>query len=218
LIKDLGRPERFLYTLLRPQWRSWLTRGSYIITVFGAILTAWWLAFFLRQFSILPIIEWLGVIPAILTAVYTAFLFAQAKGRDFWQSPVLGLHMLVHSLIAGSAMLMVSDIYFEWGQTWMAYLRAPAFLFIVVSLILLTFELWTTHSTDDAHTVAKMITHGQFSRQFWLGMVLVGHVLPLFLIAYGQRFSTILAGVLILAGMYIGERIWVRAPQLIPLS
>jgi hypothetical protein len=115
-------------------------------------------------------------------------------------------------------MLMVSDIYFEWGQTWTAYLRAPAFLFLVVSLILLTFELWTTHATDDAHTVAKMITRGQFSRQFWLGMVLVGHMLPLFLIAYGGRFTSILAGVLILAGMYVGERIWVRAPQLIPLS
>src|SRR5829696_1491216 len=103
LIKDLGRPERFIYTLLRPQWRSWLTRGSYIITVFGAILTAWWVGFFLKQFSILPIIELLGIVPAILTAVYTAFLFAQAKGRDFWQSPVLGLHMIVHSFIAGAA-------------------------------------------------------------------------------------------------------------------
>jgi len=26
------------------------------------------------------------------------------------------------------------------------------------------------------------------------------------------------AGILILAGMYIGERIWVKAPQMIPLS
>ncbi|HUS00017.1 MAG TPA: 4Fe-4S dicluster domain-containing protein, partial [Pyrinomonadaceae bacterium] len=71
LVMDLGRPERFIYTLLRPQWRSWLTRGSYIITIFGAILTAWWAAFFMKQFSILPTIESLGIIPAILTAVYT---------------------------------------------------------------------------------------------------------------------------------------------------
>jgi Fe-S-cluster-containing dehydrogenase component/formate-dependent nitrite reductase membrane component NrfD len=218
LIKDLGRPERFIYTLLRPQWRSWLTRGSYIITAFGAILTAWWVAFFLRQFSILPIIEWLGVLPAVFTAVYTAFLFAQAKGRDFWQSPVLGLHMLVHSISAGAAVFLVSDLYFDWGSTWLTSFKSFAFLMLIVSLILLVFELWTTHATEDAHTVAKMITRGRFSLHFWLGMVIVGHLLPILLIVFGGDTGAVLAGALILVGMYVGEHIWVKAPQLVPLS
>jgi formate-dependent nitrite reductase membrane component NrfD len=218
LIKDLGRPERFIYTLLRPQWRSWLTRGSYIITVFGGILTAWWAAFFLGYFKWLPTIELLGIIPAILTAVYTAFLFAQAKGRDFWQSPVLGLHMIVHSVAAGAAAFLVSHIYFDWGSTWLSSFKAIAFLMLVISLMLLVFELWTTHSTEDAHKVARMITRGQFSRAFWFGMVLAGHVAPLFLLVYGGEVGAILAGMLMLTGIYIGEHIWVKAPQLVPLS
>jgi Fe-S-cluster-containing dehydrogenase component/formate-dependent nitrite reductase membrane component NrfD len=218
LIKDLGRPERFIYTLLRPQWRSWLTRGSYIITVFGGILTAWWAAFFLGYFNWLSAIELLGVIPAILTAVYTAFLFAQAKGRDFWQSPVLGLHMIVHSVVAGAAAFLVSHIYFDWGSTWLSSFKAIGFLMLVISLILLVFELWTTHSTEDAHKVARMITRGQFSRAFWFGMVLAGHIAPLFLIVYGGEVGAILAGMLMLTGFYIGEHIWVKAPQLIALS
>jgi Fe-S-cluster-containing dehydrogenase component/formate-dependent nitrite reductase membrane component NrfD len=219
LVKDLGRPERFIYTLLRPQWRSWLTRGSYIITVFGAILTTWWVAFFLGAFTWLPMIEWLGVIPAALTAVYTAFLFAQAKGRDFWQSPVLGLHMLVHSVIAGAAALMISDVYFDWNQSFVGSIKSVAFLMLVVSLLLLTFELWTTHATDDAHAVAKMITRGQFSRAFWLGTIVVGHLVPMFLILRGgDGIAVVVAGVLILVGMYIAEHIWVKAPQLVPLS
>jgi Fe-S-cluster-containing dehydrogenase component/formate-dependent nitrite reductase membrane component NrfD len=218
LIKDLGRPERFIYTLLRPQWRSWLTRGAYIITVFGAILTAWWAAFFLGYFNVLPTIELLGIVPAILTAAYTAFLFAQAKGRDFWQSPVLGLHMLAHSVVAGAAAFLVSHIYFDWASTWLSTFKAVGFLMLVVSLILLAFELWTTHSTEDAHKVARMITRGQFSRAFWLGMVLAGHVVPLFLLVYGVDAGAVLAGVLMLAGIYIGEHIWVKAPQLVPLS
>jgi formate-dependent nitrite reductase membrane component NrfD len=89
---------------------------------------------------------------------------------------------------------------------------------IVIHLITLAIELVTTHSTNDAHEVAKMITRGQFSRSFWLGMVLVGNVLPLLLLFTGGSFSFALAGILILAGMYIGERIWVKAPQLVPLS
>ena len=186
--------------------------------MFGAILTAWWIAFFLGYFSVLPTIELLGIVPAILTAVYTAFLFAQAKGRDFWQSPVLGLHMLAHSVIAGAAAFLISHIYFGWSPTWLSSFKTLGFLMLVVSLILLTFELWTTHATDDAHTVAKMITRGQFALPFWLGMVVGGHVLPLLLLVYGGDFGAMLAGALMLAGIYIGEHIWVKAPQLVPLS
>jgi len=78
--------------------------------------------------------------------------------------------------------------------------------------------LTTTHATDDAHAVAKMIIRGRFSYQFWLGMVLVGNLVPLLLLMTGQAGSSALAGFLILIGMFIGERIWVKAPQLIPLS
>ena len=39
LVKDLDKPTRFAYVLLRPQWRSWLVRGAYAITLFGAFLT-----------------------------------------------------------------------------------------------------------------------------------------------------------------------------------
>ncbi|MBK6770391.1 MAG: polysulfide reductase NrfD [Ardenticatenales bacterium] len=36
LVADLDRPERFLRILTRPQWRSWLTRGAFILMGFGA--------------------------------------------------------------------------------------------------------------------------------------------------------------------------------------
>jgi len=49
-------------------------------------------------------------------------------------------------------------------------------------------------------------------------MVLVGNLLPLLFLLTGQAGSLALAGVMILIGMYIGERIWVKAPQMIPLS
>ena len=57
---------------------------------------------------VLKIIEPIGLVLALLTAVYTAFLFAQAKGRDFWQSPMLGLHMILHSIMAGLAIFLIA--------------------------------------------------------------------------------------------------------------
>src|SRR5688572_635139 len=218
LIMDLGRPDRFLYVLLRPQWRSWLTRGAYIITIYGGLLTAWLGASYFGYRTALSFIEPLAIVFALLSAVYTAFLFAQAKGRDFWQSPMLGLHMIVHSLMAGFAVFLIASVWLSVSVEFVMALTFLTFATLVVHLITLAIEMTTTHTTDDAHAVAKMITSGQFSRAFWLGMILIGNVLPMFLLLTGSEFGFALAGILILAGLYIGERIWVKAPQLVPLS
>jgi formate-dependent nitrite reductase membrane component NrfD len=220
LIKDLGRPERFIYTLLRPQWRSWLTRGSYIITAYGLVLTAWWAAVLLKQFHWLNLIEWLGLVPALMTAVYTAFLFAQAKGRDFWQSPMLSIHMVLHSLIAGGAAIMISDVWFDWNKAWTGPTKALTGLFIILNLLTIAIELTTTHATNDAATVAKMITRGRFALPFWLGTIVIGNILPLaiMLLFTVSGPAAAAVGVMILVGLYFGEHIWVKAPQLIPLS
>jgi formate-dependent nitrite reductase membrane component NrfD len=155
---------------------------------------------------------------ALLSAIYTAFLLAQAKGRDFWQSPMLGLHMIIHSLMAGFAVFLIASLYVSVNVGFMLALTFLSVATLVVHLITIAIELMTTHSTDDAHAVAKMIASGEFSRQFWFGMILAGNVLPIFLLLTGGGFGFAPAGVLILAGLYIGERIWVKAPQLIPLS
>lgn len=218
LIKDLGKPERFLYVLLRPQWKSWLVRGAYFITVYGLILSFWWAAKLAGINTPLPFIEWTGVVFALLTAVYTAFLFAQAKGRDFWQSPLLGIHMILHSAMAGIAVFAVAGLFVSGNAAWLANLRFLAVGSIIFNLLILLVELWTAHTTDDAGATIKMITNGRFRTSFWAGMVFLGNILPLVLLFFGQTETAALAGILILIGLYIGEHIWVRAPQMIPLS
>ena len=48
----------------------------------------------------------LGVPLAVLSAVYTAWLFAQAKARDLWQSPLLPPQLLVQAAPSGAAALL----------------------------------------------------------------------------------------------------------------
>jgi formate-dependent nitrite reductase membrane component NrfD len=218
LIKDLGRPDRFLYVLLRPQWRSWLTRGAYVITIYGALLTVWIVANYLARDTLLAYIEPVGIVFALLSAVYTAFLFAQAKGRDFWQSPVLGLHMIIHSLMAGFAVYLIGDLWLKPNLGIGIVFGFLTSAMIVINLITHVVELSTTHATEDAHKTVSMITRGRFSYQFWLGVILAGNLVPLLLLMIGQSGSAAISGLLILIGLFVGERIWVRAPQLIPLS
>jgi Fe-S-cluster-containing dehydrogenase component/formate-dependent nitrite reductase membrane component NrfD len=218
LVMDLGRPERFLYTILRPQWRSWLTRGAYIITAYGGILTLWVALSYLGYANTLKYLDPALIILALLTAVYTAFLFAQAKGRDFWQSPMLGLHMILHAVMAGAAAMLIVGLLQSRSESFSRTLIIIAVSSMLLHLLTLAIELTMTHSTDDAHAVAKMITDGELSNKFWFGMVLVGNVLPLLALLVGPPAALAPAAVAILIGLWFAEDIWVKAPQCIPLA
>ena len=131
---------------------------------------------------------------------------------------MLGLHMIIHSLMAGMAVFLIASFFVRMHVGLALILFFFTTTLLMIHLVTLAIELTTTHATDDAHAVVMMITRGRFSYQFWLGMILVGNLVPLLLVWTGQTGSFALAGVLILTGMFIGERIWVKAPQLIPLS
>ncbi len=103
LVWDLEHPRRFHYIFLRPQWRSWLVRGAVAITLYGGVLA---LHLLLSAAGVEAAQEWLAIagIPAgVMAAVYTGYLFAQAKARDLWQSPLLAPHLLVQAILLGAA-------------------------------------------------------------------------------------------------------------------
>jgi Fe-S-cluster-containing dehydrogenase component len=77
LVADLKRPERFLYILLKPQWKSWLVLGGYILMIYGALLAVWlglpyvWDAAPSLSLETLetPVL-WAGAVFAALSAIY----------------------------------------------------------------------------------------------------------------------------------------------------
>ncbi len=221
LIKDLDRPDRFLNVLLRPQWGSWLVRGGYAITAFGGLLTLLAVANWFEWNTIMSALMWLTGATAIMVAVYTAFLFAQAKGRDFWQSPTLSIHMLIHSFMAGAAVFGILTLFVENVSIWMPYLRLVLLYSIPINLATMLIELTTTHPTADAKRTVDMITKGRYKSRFWFGVILLGNIIPWALLFVPNiDYSLILtsAGVLTLIGIYLTEHIWVEAPQRLPLS
>src|SRR5690606_1321279 len=96
LIADLEHPRRFLYIFMRPQWKSWLVRGAFTIGAYAAVLAVHVAAGLVGRPDIARLLALvLGLPLAAMTAAYTGWLFAQAKGRDLWQNPLAPLHMVV---------------------------------------------------------------------------------------------------------------------------
>jgi formate-dependent nitrite reductase membrane component NrfD len=162
------------------------------------------------------VLLWPGAVLALCSAVYTAFLFAQAKGRDFWQNPLLAIHLLAHALLAGSAVWRILDVFSGGSSN-----RLPTLVLastVGCSLVALLAELLTTPPTTDAHLALQWIIRRPNGRLFWGGGIGVGHVLPLLLLATGFPAAAVLAGVLALGGLLVIEWLWVQAPQRVPLS
>src|SRR5688572_19961364 len=108
LIWDLEHPERFYLIFTRPQWRSWLVKGAFIIAGYSLVLLLHSVASWLGSITTQTWLMIAGIPLAAMTAVYTAYLFAQAKARDMWQNPLLPPHLLVQSLLLGAAILILS--------------------------------------------------------------------------------------------------------------
>ena len=218
LIMDLDRPDRFLNVLFRPQWKSWLVKGGYTISIFGLLVTVWG-ANTLFDIGIpeMPLVSVTAVF-AVLLAIYTAFLFAQAKGRDFWQSPSLALHMLVHSVMAGAGIFALVFMFLGATKA-MPFIGMILIIALILNLFTVITELTMTHPSTSAHTVVKMITKGRYKNLFWIGTILIGNVIPLALLLFVPTSGmTVIAAALVLIGIYATEKIWVEAPQRIPLA
>lgn len=218
LVMDLDRPDRFLYVLLRPHWESWLVKGGYSITVFGGLVTLWLAGMYFNIGLLTTIGFYGGFLFAILVAIYTAFLFAQAKGRDFWQSPSMVYHMLVHSVMAGAAGILLYTTLMGVGEDLVIFLTHVLIGSIILNLIIMMIEITITHPTQDAKTVVKMIVNGRYASLFWIWVILITNIVPLILLWVGGLYLIGFAALLTIAGIYITEKIWVEAPQRISLT
>lgn len=114
LIGDLGQPKRFFFLLTKPNTRSWLVRGGWILGAHALLSLPWLFA----GHSALA----LACIPvALATAVYTAFLFRQARGRELWcEDPLLPAHLAAQALAAAAALGWLMGEWSVWSVAWLA--------------------------------------------------------------------------------------------------
>ncbi len=216
LVADLDHPERFHMVLTRPQWRSWLARGGVIISAYGAVLALHFLASWLDagggpRRAAMSVALLAGLPLAVLSAVYTAWLFAQAKARDLWQSPVLPPQLLLQACMAGSSALVPVAAFVEPDAVHaLARVAAGATL---LHLLLVAGEATMTQGTAHARLAAWEMTSGRYAVFFRSGIALQALGAAVLLVAPGP-----LGAALVLAGLFAFEHAFVQAAQSVPLA
>jgi formate-dependent nitrite reductase membrane component NrfD len=233
LVLDLEKPRMFITILTRPQWRSWLTRGAFILVTFSALAGLWFLA---EATALLGAhgssasglrapLAWIGFPLAAATAVYTAFLFAQAEGRDLWQSTLLPFHLLAQAFVAGAGALLALGMFLPPAPEMRGLLMVALMVGLLISLfVTLAGEFSIPHASEVAARAAHAIRAGRYRAWFWGGGIALGHIAPLLLVAGGALLPDIatrlsaLAGLAAIGGLYAFEYAFVMAPQEVPNS
>jgi Fe-S-cluster-containing dehydrogenase component/formate-dependent nitrite reductase membrane component NrfD len=209
LISDLEHPERFYMIFTRGRRQSWLVKGAYILGAYSMVLAAHFFASAASAPRLSAFLILVGAPLALATAAYTAYLFAQAKGRDLWQNPLLPLHFTVDAVLAGSAALVALATAFE--PEALAALSRTVAAASVLHLLLVSGELTLSHVTAHARLAAWEMTRGTYRRFFWssCGLLALSVLTP---------YLGALAALAALLGLLAYEHAHVQAAQKVPLA
>jgi len=225
LLLDLKKPGRFYFLLTKPNLNSWLVLGGYVLMIYG-MLAGSWLYQGLTRPSVSPLIVWPAALFAIAAAGYSAFLFAQARGRDFWQSPLLFWHLIVQAISAGAALLMLVGALEI--VTPFQFMSAPLFSWLGNLLIVSLFaglsmifsDLFMNHGSEELRRSAELLIRGALGKFFWTFVVFLGAIVPVVLMLWPtpSLLPNLAAAVLVLMGLWMYENLWIKAGQAVPLS
>jgi len=184
-------------------------RGAFIIAGYSLVLALHFAASLLGATTPQQLLMIAGLPLAGLTAIYTAYLFAQAKARDMWQNPLLPPHLLLQSLLVGAASLLPFAAWLERGVV--APLSWTLGGLSLLHLLCIWGETSMTHPTAHAHLAVREMTGGRYRTFFWAGIVLsiLGGLAPWFGMA-SVPFA--------LAGLLLFEHAYVQAGQSVPLA
>ena len=210
LIWDLRHPLRFYLIFTRHHWRSWLVKGSFILGGYGAAAALYLTGSLGGSVPARQVAAVFAIPLSLATACYTAYLFAQARARDLWQSPLLAPHLAVQAVLAGAAVTLpvTAALGPHQATAGAEVLLAAA---AAVHVLLTAGEITVTHPTEHARLAAEAMIRTRYAGFFWPGLAGVA-------VAIAAPWIGVVAVPFALAGLLACEHAYVQAGQSVPLA
>jgi len=234
---DLHQPYRMINIFLHPHWTSAITVGAWMASLFTGLITIIMLigsfdAFpeFRRHCGIAKRVRGISsfyekifplvVVLAIPVTMYTAIIMAESSARELWQAPTEVMQMMWAAFMAGSSVLIFAS------SSWTRDTRKDLALILAMatffSFAMYMGEYFFSFKSAEAEaTLAFVHVGGSYNSEFWFGMIL-GFVIPFFLAVSNMKTDNQIlfrfAAILALVGLYLAKDVWLKIPQMLPLS
>jgi sulfite dehydrogenase (quinone) subunit SoeC len=173
----LGKPLRFWRIMTHPQ-TSWLARGFLFVVGFGGagllqLLVSWqWPGNVLE----IPLKVIAGIL-AFCVAIYTGFVLKAVKGVPFWNSWLLPVLFIMCGILGGFGLSVAISL--AGGGIDLSQAETGSRILLVINILLIVVYLLLASRREAVgkQTVAEQI-RGQNAPVFWIGIVILGIVIP----------------------------------------
>ena len=235
---DLHQPYRMIHIFTHPHWTSSITVGAWMASAFLGLVTVLMVIGAADAFptlggkkckitglarknsglyeKIMPFLVFL----AIPVTTYTAIIMAQASARELWQAPTEVMQMMWAALMAGSAALIF--ISGKWSKEARKDLALVLTVAVFFSFAMYMSEYFFSFKSAEAEAILEFVhSGGAYNLEFWVGMT-VGFIIPFFLgMSYMKSENMTLlrfAALAALVGLFFVKDVWLKIPQMLPLS
>jgi formate-dependent nitrite reductase membrane component NrfD len=178
----LSKRMRFWRMILKPG-SSWISRGFILIFLFlgaaGIQILITWLApggFWEVLFKVAAGILAFGV------AIYSGFAIGFVGAIKLWNSGLVPILYVVSGLVGGLAVIMLVSL--NKDAATMVTIGNYLLAVLVVNAIFVATYFWSaTYSSVTARDSAIRVLKGKIAPAFWIGVVVLGLILPIVLVA-----------------------------------
>ena len=204
LVFDLGKPLTFWYLLVYYNFKSVMSIGTLLLSVYSPLTILFFAIIFKKRLlrenatawivkPFLSVIEWfegLGakfegtlIAMAIGVGIYTGFLISALIGKPLFNTPILPMLFLVSGVSAGiAANILVGLTVFrssvcEDDLKYLLALDLRVIPFEMFSLFLMFTGFYFAGGNTSAIAI-QALTIGKWAGVFWIGVVGIGLVLP----------------------------------------
>lgn len=193
----LSKPLRFWRMILKPK-TSWISRGFILIWLFiGCTVIQLALSYWLPG-TAETVFKVLAGIMAFGVAIYSGFVVGYVGAIKIWNSAIIPILFVIAGLTGGLAILLLTS---QGGDTAQSMAMANMMLIVViVYTVFMAIYLWVaTYSSDVARDSVIRILRGSIGSVFWIGVVLLGMIIPIALLATNSATSASVALMIIAA-------------------
>ena len=177
----LSKPQRFWRMILKPR-TSWIARGFIFITLFiGCAAIQLALSFWLPGTAAETVFKVLAGILAFGVAIYSGFVVGFVGGIKLWNSAIVPILFVIAGLTGGLAILLATSLGDNSLRTMV--MANIMLVMLVVYAIFMAIYLWvTTYESSAARDSVMRMLRGSIAPVFWIGVVLLGVIIPVALL------------------------------------
>ncbi|MBI5029896.1 MAG: polysulfide reductase NrfD [Chloroflexi bacterium] len=169
---------------------------------------------------------------ALGVGIYTGILLGAIPSRPFWNTPMVAQLFLFSAMSSGTAIVLLITALLGtrhesgYEEERRLLVSTDMVLIVLEIFMIVPFLLHHALSTQSSASSIELILGGEYTAWFWIGVILLGILLPLFIEAYdlfpvilkegATRYSLVLSGlsaILVLVGGFVLRFVFVYAGQ-----